>query len=420
MLYLQAKFKQMRRSVFVRSIAVVSGGQIGATLISIATAPILSRLYPPESYGALGTYMSYSVVLGTLGNWQYAQAIVIEKWESKARVLSHICFLACLLTSLLAVPLSLWLAFRHEGLMWFLFLPFSTFLGGYAASLTALANRYSLYNRMALIAVLPALISVSLSISLGFLGYGVSGLFVGYLATHFCTFFLCYRMVRQKKTQDAASISWRQIFAVLRRHRRFPLYALPTAFLGSFTQNTPIHALDLLEAKQDAGLYIRANQLLSMPINLIGGAMAQVFQRRAAEEYQVHGTCRPIFNQSLKLLLLVALGPTVGLAFFAPNIFAWFLGPKWVDAGIMARILAPMLFLRLLCSPLSSVFNVAGAQKEDFIMTLTSSVLTISVVWFAIWLHWSPVAIVATFSGCFGLTYLTYLIRSAHHCQRKR
>ena len=415
-----AKLKGVTQSNFLRNIITVSGGQIGAALIPIATAPILSRLYPPESYGSLGTYMSYSVVLGTLGNWQYAQAIIIEKWESKARVLSRICFLACLLTSLLAVPLSLWLAFRHDGLLWFLCLPFSTFLGGYAASLTALANRYSLYKRMALIAVLPALISVSLSISLGFLGYGVSGLFVGYLATQFCTFYLSYRLVRQKKTQVTAHISWRQIFAVLRRHRRFPLYTLPTAFMGSFTQNTPIYALDLLKAKHDAGLYIRANQLLSMPINLIGGAIAQVFQRRAAEEYAAHGTCRPIFNQSLKLLLLVALGPTVALAFFAPNIFAWFLGPKWVDAGGMARILAPMLFLRLLCSPLSSVFNVAGAQKEDFILTLTSSILTISVISIALWLHWSPTAIVAAFSGCFGLTYLTYIIRSAHHAKGKR
>ena len=414
------KLRSLSQSNFLRNIITVSGGQIGAALIPIATAPILSRLYPPESYGTLATYMSYSVVLGTLGNWQYAQAIVIEKWESKARVLSRICFLACLLTSLLAVPLSLWLAFRHDGLLWFLWLPFSTFLGGYAASLTALANRYSLYKRMALIAVLPALISVSLSISLGFLGYGVSGLFVGYVATQFCTFFLCYRMVRQRKPEAAGHISWRQIFAVLRRHKRFPLYTLPTAFMGSFTQNTPIYALDLLKAKHDAGLYIRANQLLSMPINLIGGAIGQVFQRRAAEEYQAHGTCRPIFNQSLKLLLLVALGPTLALAFFAPNIFAWFLGPKWADAGSMARILAPMLFLRLLCSPLSSVFNVAGAQKEDFILTLMSSVLTIGAVWVALWLHWSPVAIVATFSGCFGLTYLIYLIRSAHHCQRTR
>jgi O-antigen/teichoic acid export membrane protein len=206
----------------------------------------------------------------------------------------------------------------------------------------------------------------------------------------------------------------------LKRHRRFPLYTLPTAFLGSFTQNTPIYALDILNAKTEAGLYIRASQLLSMPINLIGGAIGQVFQRRAAEEYQAHGTCRPIFNQSLKLLLVVALGPTLALASFAPNIFEWFLGPKWVNAGGMARILAPMLFLRLLCSPLSSVFNVTGAQKEDFFLTLSSSGLTISAVSIALWLHWSPMAIVAVFSGCFGLTYLTYIIRSAHHAKGKR
>ena len=47
-------------------------------------AIVTSRLYPPESYGTLATYMSYSVVFGTLGNWQYAQAIVIDHEADRA------------------------------------------------------------------------------------------------------------------------------------------------------------------------------------------------------------------------------------------------------------------------------------------------------------------------------------------------
>lgn len=410
-----SKLKGAFRSNFLRNIITVSGGQIVATLIPIATAPVLGRIYPPNLYGLLGIYMSYSVVLGALGNWQYAQAIIVEKWDTIAHVLSRICFLTSLTTSLLSVPISLWLAFRQDGALWFLCLPLSAFMAGYAAGLVSLANRYGLYKKMALFTVLPALCSAAFSISLGLMGFGFSGLFIGYLTSQICTFILYCKFTREINAKGTRRITWRRICSVFRRHLRFPLYTLPTALLGSFTQNTPIYALDFLNAKTEAGLYLRASQLLTMPINLIGGAIGQVFQRRATEDYQTRGSCRPIFYKSLKLLLLVALGPTLVLAFFAPDIFAWFLGPKWADAGGMARILAPMLFLRLLCSPLSSVFNIAGAQKEDFILTLSSSIVMIVAVSIALWLKYSPTAIVAVFSGCFALTYLIYILRSASH-----
>jgi O-antigen/teichoic acid export membrane protein len=410
--------KLLLQSKFLRNIATVSGGQIGAAVIPIIAAPILGRLYLPADYGSLGTYMSYSTVLASVGTLQFSQAIVVEKWEAKTRVLSRICLISCSLTGLLTIPLGIWLAFTNKGSLWFLVLPVSVFLGSYSTTLAALANRYGLYTKIALVAILPSLVSVATSISFGYLGWGVSGLFIGYLATQVCTFLLCAWMVSRHKS-GKKPISPKKILAVVRLHRRFPLFTMPTAFLGSFTMNTPVYALGFKGALTETGLYTRANQLLSMPINLIGGAIAQVFQRRAAVDYRDSGSCWEIYLKSLKLLLAVGLGPTIALAIFAPSIFAWFLGPNWFEAGKVARVLAPMLFLRLLCSPLSTIFYISGAQKEDFWLTLIGSILTVGAISVAVVLQCKPTTVVTVFAICYSLTYLIFIIRSAHHSRGK-
>lgn len=366
--------------------------------------------------------MSFSLVLAAIGNWQYSQAIVVERCENKAATLHYLCLWTTGITTLIAlmiasilISLSDRLGLGNAG-WWFLALPFSTFVGGYCNSMSALSNRQGGYKRIGLILVIPIAVSVGFSIALGMANFGTTGPFIAYFASQVIQLVLYFSFVPRLK-QRAGTSTIKRVLAMMRRHRKFAIYTTPTTFISNFTMNAPVYALSAIGATSTIGLFSRANQLLSMPVNLIGSSIATVFQRRAAIQYNELGTCRPIYFQTMWALVAIGAIPTLVLGLFAPTLFGWFLGPKWVEAGEIARILAPMLLLRVICSPLSTVFYIANRQKEDLALSIVTSIITLAIVTFAYFYLRSGIAVIYGFSLGFTVTYLTYIIRSAKHCK---
>jgi O-antigen/teichoic acid export membrane protein len=185
---------------------------------------------------------------------------------------------------------------------------------------------------------------------------------------------------------------------------------MPTGFISSATLNAPIFALTSIHSLSGVGLFNRANQLLSMPLSLFGGAIAQVFQRRATQDVHASGHCRPLFYKTFVMLFAGGLVPTLLLAFAAPELFGWLLGPNWIEAGNVARLLAPMLLLRVVSSPLSTVFYVVGAQRLDFFLTTLGCAITWGAVVFAALVHGTTSAIVGTYAISYSLTYAVFIV----------
>src|SRR5690606_19830586 len=57
-MHLLTRIKQLGQSKFVRNVAIVATGTAGAQAITMAFAPVITRLYGPEAFGLLGTFMA--------------------------------------------------------------------------------------------------------------------------------------------------------------------------------------------------------------------------------------------------------------------------------------------------------------------------------------------------------------------------
>lgn len=369
----------------------------------------------PAEYGVLNAYMAVANVLAGIGNWQYAQGIIVENRENKAFALLRICMLTSAVTALVSALIGAGIFLfptetsRAER-TWFLLLPMSTMLGGVTTACTAMANRRKKYRMMAVAPIVSIVVTVSGSIGMGFLNFGYVGLLLAYFAGQIV---LCslYASVYFALKDRPKSVSWRRMGMLARKHRNFAIFSTPSAFVGNFAMQLPIYALGIQAATEMIGLFGRARQLLSMPITLLGASIAQVFQQRASVEYATHGNCRQIFQKTFWSLVGLGVGPTVVLAIVAPLLFEIFLGPNWRAAGEVARVLAPMLLLRLVCSPLSTVFSITGAQHEDFQLSVLTTIMTVVAVSVPLVLGWEPIWIAITFSASYCLTYSIYLIR---------
>ena len=409
-------------SRFVRGVAVLSSGQALAIAVPIAAAPILGRLYAPSEYGVLAGYMAISNVLSGIGNWQYAQGVLVENRENKAYGLMCLCVLTTAVTTLCSALIGIGVflgtaeGFGNQGI-WFLLLPLSTMMAGLNSTFTAIANRRKKYRSMSAIRVVNALLTTCGSIALGVAGYGVTGLFLGYFAGQIASFCLYASLYFHLEDRRRHRFSMRRVVMLAMKHRDFALFTTPASFVGNFAMQLPVYAIGLLGAPALIGLFSRARQLLSLPVSLFGGAIAQVFLQQASAERASSGSCLNIFQKTFFGLLGLGLLPVVLLAIAAPWLFETFLGPNWREAGSVARILSPMLLLRFVCSPLAKVFYVAKAQREDFALSIIGTAITFIAIAIPFALNWDAIFITVAFSASYCLTYLIYIVRAYQLCK---
>jgi O-antigen/teichoic acid export membrane protein len=194
------------------------------------------------------------------------------------------------------------------------------------------------------------------------------------------------------------------------RHRDFARYSMPSQFLSAASGDMPVYALTTMGGIASLGAFNRARSLVSMPLGLIGGAVAQVFRQRAAEDYHRTGSCRQLYVRTGLGLFLVGLLPTLVLMQWAPDLFRMVLGPNWGEAGEIVQILAPMLLLSLICSPLSIVFFVTGHQRGDFMLMIGGAFICALITGIIYALGMAEIWIIFGYSICYSFIYLMYII----------
>ncbi|HRI99399.1 MAG TPA: oligosaccharide flippase family protein [Hyphomonas sp.] len=403
---------------FAGSVMTLASGQLLAMAVPILAAPILGRLYLPAEYGAFALYVASASVLAVFATLQLQHAIIAARSERVAVQLAQLCIVISLVVSVTGAaivgfaPLLLERAWTFSTpLGWIYLLPISVLFLGLASSIAPLANRRGRYREIAGIQVLIAVTAVLVAIQGGRSGWGASGLLAGQIAGQFVgavSYLLIYRYL-SKGVQAADTARMKVLFL---RYRGFPFFTLPSELLGIASQQLPIFALNLLSATALAGSFSRAFQLVVAPITLIGMAVGQVFRQKASEDYRQYGTCAPIFRRTALMLLSVGLPSCVVFLVFAPEIFALYLGPNWYQAGEVARILAPMVLLRLVSSPLSAVFFFTEAQRNDAAVMLGAFCLCVSLIVAGVITFDDPMAVIFGFSIAYCLVYLVQFVWS--------
>lgn len=411
-----SRLKNISFSSYFKAIATLSLGRLVGAALPILAAPILGRLYLPADYGLLATYMAVANVFGSLSTLQFQQGIIVEKSDKNAIILVGICLISSVLVAIFALGfVFLTIHFSSAGSSyqnlgpWFVLLPISVFIGGAISGVASLANRHKKYLFLARTNVVTVSVTVSASIIFGWLGFSSTGLLISYFIGQAVALVVHIILACQIiKTWPISSLD--KAIAVALKHRKFPFYSAPSVLLQSFSKQLPILVLSSLSSISLLGAFSRARQLLSLPMQLLGSSIGLVFRQRASENYHDTGSCKALYSTTLFWLTLLALPPVALLMIFSPDLFRIVLGPNWGVAGEVARILAPMLLLGFICSPVSNVFYILNAQKEELKLSICSAVLLVVFIGGALmFLSEEPVAIIYAFSVSYSITYLLYI-----------
>jgi O-antigen/teichoic acid export membrane protein len=400
---------------FARDTVVLTTGLVLAQAVSWAVMPLWSRVYTPADFAALGLWGSVVSVVSMLLLLRYDSCIVVAANDEQARALVRLNLLlalfgGALLMGLAALLPAAWLqagGFAPLG-RW---LPAAVGAGALAAVFAAglaWANRQRAYARISVARVLVACTAAALGLVAGVLGLGggrtqggdglaiagVAGVAAvvasagsaGLLWAHLLAAVLGVLLLRWSLA-PASSVR-----EAARAHAQAPRYLWPSALLDALTQQIPLWLTLRWFGEDWAGQFSLAWRVVALPVFMLAGAAGSVFYQRFAQQAQAHtlslsrpdgllatalGTL-PIATQGTKAdaaalrttlwrmwrqFALLGAIPALLLAAFGPAFFAWAFGAPWAPAGLLAAVMAPMLWAMLISSPTSGALIVLGLQR---------------------------------------------------------
>ena len=401
---------------YIRSFGVLASGQGFAALLPLVTAPILGRLYTPAEYAIVIALIALASIPSVAATLQLHQGILVEADPNAETAIAALALVTTIATTALSVAFvglaiaALPPAFTtgNEVGSWLLVLPLATLQAGLAAISVSLAIRPRHYHFISFSQALPAVVTASVSIFLGLKGASDWGLIFGYvaglavqIAMHCC--YIVKRLVHRRLP------TLPELRAARLRHRRFSLFSLPSELLLSATSNAPVYALSFLGFGAATGDFGRARQISSIAPNAVIGAAGHIFRGEALADLEARGDCRRVVSNTALTLFALGLAGAAPIWFFAPDLFAFYLGPSWRGAGEMAQILIPMLVLRMAVSPVSTIFWLVGAQRRELVLSTFSVIVMIGGLY--IGYRWTDTAkgLVMGYSISYAITYaVTY------------
>lgn len=366
--------KALTQSRFVRNVAIVATGTAGAQAITMAFAPVITRLYGPEAFGMLGTFMAILGVLTPIAALTYPIAIVLPKSDADAKSLAKLsAILALVIAAVTAIVLLVagdWIAetLSLGAIAGFLLLiPFAMLFSAYQQILTQWLIRKKQFKITARVAVIQALTINSAKAGVGWFHPVGAALIVIATIGHALHAALLWSGIRSRETaypnQDESTGT---IHELAKRHRDFPLYRAPQVALNALSQSLPILMLASFFGPAAAGFYTLGRTVMGVPSTLIGQSVANVFYPRITEAAHSGENLPKLLVRATSAMAAVGVVPFGVVVAFGPWLFSFVFGAEWIVAGEYARWLALWMYFGFLNRP--SVAAIATLGLQDFFL----------------------------------------------------
>jgi len=361
-----------------------------ANLIAIALplliTPVLTRLFSPDAYGALATFMSiYNVVLAFC-TWRFDWTLPNARTNSMAVTLfaagAGVLTIVCVATAVISVLVVCRMVFEGSSaarLGWpLLLLPVALCGGGLRLMLTGWFVRDG-----DLTAVGRATISQSAATSLlnlaaglghlestGLIGSTSVSVWVGLGAlAHRAWDRLCAGLRR---------VTWKGLRAGVRTHGRTASWSALTAMLNALGFSAPILVLGHYYSPREVGWYALMYRTLAAPTSVLTSALSQSFWSVAAR-YGREGRLAELkrLYRLTTLRLSIACVPVAIVCLVAPSVTGLVLGDAWGGAGEVLRAMLPFFIGSIVFSPTNHLV-VLDAQALQSAADTTRLILVVA------------------------------------------
>lgn len=401
-----SKLRKISQSKFVRNVAVVATGAAGAQAISMAFAPIITRIYGPEAFGLLGTFMAILAILTPIAALTYPIAIVLPKSDSDAKGIAKLsAILTIMVAAIVAVLLLIagnWVAqaLNLQAITSLLLLiPVAMLFSGYQQIFTQWLIRKKQFKITARVAVMQATVINLAKTGGGWLNpVGTVLIIITAIGYAFHAVLLWHGIRNTETAHPNESKSTGTIHELAKRHKDFPLYRAPQVALNALSQSLPTLMLISFFGPAAAGFYTLGRTVLAIPSTLIGGAVGDVFYPRIVE---AANNKEKLFNLILKAtitLALIGFTPFFAVIIFGPWLFTIVFGSEWQEAGEYAQWIALWLYFMFMNSPSNKTIPILKIQRFYLFFTFFTILIRLAALTIGYVIFSSDTVAIALFS----------------------
>lgn len=376
-----ARLKTIRQpGSFAQNFSFTFSSNLFGVILSLIFAPIMSRIYPPESYG---TFSVYTAIVGNAAAFSllnYNIALLIPKEEEKFNNLLRLTFALILIFSLLVLSITLLFSKKlielfnisNIGNLIFLLGP-ALFLTGTAAILGQWLTREKEFKKLAIVGSSTNLLTRIITLTFG---YFSKGNVYGFVISDFVGKFLSDLLLINKKIFSTVKIlitkfKLSEVINTAKEFKKYPLLVLPGEYINMFSGQLPIYLISIYFGNKELGYFAFATSILGMPMGLLANAVRPVFFQKASSIYnEDKKKLGEITADLFKYLFILGVIPFSVLTVFGDIIFAFVFGARWTQAGLFAGILGYYYIFQLISSPISSILWVVKKEKAFFMFQI--------------------------------------------------
>jgi lipopolysaccharide exporter len=389
-------------------------GTAVAQIIAFALSPVISRLFSPTDFGIAGSFASVVNVLSTVVTLQYSQAIILPKTNEDAINLLGVSCFTTLLISLLCLAGCMIASATLNGLMMTtgvlapVLLFGATLVAGVNQSFQGWCVRTKAFKQTSTSQVVRSLTSGGSQVGSGSLDFGAMGLVFSTILADILATINLSRVVLRDWRMLSQNVGWQTMRQVALEYRDFPIYNTFSNLINSLSLQMPMLLLTHFYGLPVAGSYAFALRILTTPTGFILSSLRQVLLQKAAEVHNEGRRLMPLYTKISLGLFALALLPSLVLFAWAPRLFGWIFGPKWVLAGEFSSSLVVWLVFMFCNAPASLFGRIIRIQRQMFLLDLSVLLLRTASLYLG-GMYFSSLFTISFFSWVGGLMNLLFI-----------
>lgn len=339
-----------------------------AQAIPIAISPILTRIYTPEDFGALALYLGIASLISVISTGKYELAIILPRREKLAINVMMLTIILSFIISIITFILiflfsSIIIDFFGASIANKLyFIPITVFLTGIYQSFIFWMNRNKQYKSLSKNKIFQSSITATSNLGMGLNGFGINGLIFSGILGQFSAILLLFKGIWRKDHHKIRYVSKNKIKYAFIKYRNFLFYSMPMGFLNTLSFNIMNYVLPLLFNTLTLGFYYLSQRILNTPLEVISSSFSSVFYQELTQS----SNKLKLLLKSYLINLLIGLIITLPFMLYGEIIFAFIFGSKWIKAGEIAGVIAPLLIFSFATGSISQVFSYL--QKNEILL----------------------------------------------------
>ncbi len=374
-------------------------------LIRGGSLMILARLLGPKDFGLVGMVTAFTGVLNLLRDFGLSSAAVQRTTVTDEQIstLFWINMLVGAFLGTLTVAMAPVIAgFYHEPRLFAVttILALGFIFNAAGVQHSALLQRQMRFTTMAVIGVVSLLVGTAIAIGGAKAGYGYWALVamtVTVPLTGTIGAWLTAGWVPGRPRRRAG----------IRSMMRFGGTVTLNSFVAYIAYNFEKVLIGRYWGVDAIGIYGRAYQLVNIPTDNLNSAVGEVAFSALSRVQDDPGRLKSYFLKGYSLVLAMTLPLTIICTAFADDVVSVALGPKWMDAVAIFRLLAPTIMIFAIINPMGWLLLSLGLVRRSLNIALVFAPTIIA--GYVLGLPYGPKGVAFAYSAVMALWVIPFI-----------